>query len=174
MEVADFRKNPYVRTRQRTLPCRSMVDQQMASLSHRYWPVPLKGTSMEAALGSLEVISRAEVFVPVDEGLKVTLIVRVLPGLIVLLPLPLVILNMEASPPVMDVDIIEKLVMPLFVTVKEAVLLLFTFTFPKSSDVGMTEILGMFGLPLIVTDKPEDQFDKAKALTVSRALARTL
>jgi hypothetical protein len=129
--------------------------------------------SMEGALGSVEVISKVEVFAPVDEGLKVTLIVRVLPGLIVLLPLPLVILNMEASPPVMDVAM-EKLIIPLFVTVKEAVLLLFTFTFPKSSDVGITEILGMFGLPLIVTGKPEDQFDKAKALTVSRALARTV
>ena len=128
---------------------------------------------MDAALGSLEVISRIEVFAPGDVGLKVTLIVKVLPGLIVLLPLPLVILNMEASAPVMDVDI-EKLIMPLFLTVKEAALLLFTFTFPKSSDVGLTEILGMFGLPLIVTDKPEDQFDKRKALTVSRALARTL
>ena len=128
---------------------------------------------MEAALGSLEVISRVEVFAPGEEGLKATLIVRVLPGLIVLLPLPLVILNMEASPSVMDVDI-EKLIMPLFFTAKEAVLLLFNFTFPKSTDVGVTEIFGAFGSLLIVTGNPEDQFDRIPVLTVSRALARTL
>jgi len=66
---------------------------------------------------------------PVDVGLKVTLMVRLLPGLMVLLPPPL-IANIEASVPVIDADDIVRLAFPLFVTLKEALSLLFTFTFP--------------------------------------------
>ena len=57
--------------------------------------------------------------------------VKLLPGSIVLLPPPLIV-NIDASFPLIDVDIIVRLAFPLFVTVKEALLLLFTFTFPKS------------------------------------------
>jgi len=98
---------------------------------YHYSPVPFSGISRVGVMGSLEVISKAEVFAPVDVGLKATLMFNVLPGLIVLLPLPLVILNMDASVPVMVEDI-KRLTVPLFVTLKEPVLLLFTFTFPKS------------------------------------------
>ena len=86
---------------------------------------------MVGVTGSVEVISKMEAFAPVDVGLKAILIVRVLPGLIVLLPPPLVIANIDASAPVSDADI-RRLTAPLFLTVKEAVLLLFTLTFPKS------------------------------------------
>ena len=80
-------------------------------------------------MGSLEVISKVEAFAPVDVGLNVTLMLKLLPGLIVLLPLPPVILNIDASVPVSDVYI-RRLTVPLFVTLKEAVFLLFTLTFP--------------------------------------------
>ena len=80
--------------------------------------------------GSLEVISKSALFDPVDVGLKATLIVRVLPGLIVLLPLPLVILNIDASVPVIVDEVIERFALPLFLITKETVLLLFTFTVP--------------------------------------------
>ena len=80
--------------------------------------------------GSVEVISKSALFAPVDVGLKATLIVRVLPGLIVLLPPPLVIVKIDASVPVIVDEVIERLVLPVFLTTKEAVLLLFTFTFP--------------------------------------------
>ena len=77
--------------------------------------------------GSLEVITRVAVCSPVDVGLKVTLKVELLPVLIVLLPPPPV--NIDASVPVIDAAIV-RLLLPLFVTVKEALLLLFTLTFP--------------------------------------------
>jgi hypothetical protein len=80
-------------------------------------------------LGSLEVISKLALFDPVDAGLKATLIVKVLPGLIVLLPPPPVIVNMDASVPVIA-EVIERFALPLFLTTKEAVLLLFAFTLP--------------------------------------------
>ena len=81
-------------------------------------------------MGSFEVISRVALCAPVDAGLKATLIVKVLSGLIVLLPPPLVIANIEASVPVMvEVDI-ERLAIPLLLTVKEALSLRFTFTLP--------------------------------------------
>jgi len=76
------------------------------------------------------VISRVALCAPVDVGLKATLIVKALSGLIVLLPLLLVIVNIEASVPVIDDDDIVRLLLPLLLTVKEALLLLFTFTFP--------------------------------------------
>lgn len=82
-------------------------------------------------IGSLEAIPKAETFDPVDVGLKATLMVKVLPGLIVLLPAPLVIAKIDASVPVMDVDI-ERSAVPLFITLKEAVLLFVIFTFLKS------------------------------------------
>ena len=50
--------------------------------------------------------SMVEVFGPVDVGLKVTLIVRIWVGLMVLLLLPPVVVNMDASSPVMNVDIV--------------------------------------------------------------------
>jgi len=80
--------------------------------------------------GSLEVISKLALFDPVDVGLKVTLIVRLFPGLIVLLPPPLVILNIDVSVPVILDEVIKRLVFPAFLTTKEAVMLFFTFTFP--------------------------------------------
>jgi hypothetical protein len=60
---------------------------------------------MIGVAGSLEVISRLALFDPVDMGLKATLIVRLLSGLIVLLPPPLVILNIDASEPVIVADV---------------------------------------------------------------------
>ena len=84
---------------------------------------------VDGVAGSLEVISKVAFFDPVDVGLKATLIVRFLPGFIVLLPLPLVILNIAASGPV-SVEVIDKLALPVFLTTKEAVLLFFTFTVP--------------------------------------------
>jgi hypothetical protein len=95
-----------------------------------YCPAPLRRISTVGVMGSLEVISKVELFDPGDVGLKATLMVKVLPGLIVLLPIPLVIANIDASAPVMDVDI-ERSAVPMFFTLKEAVLLVFTFTFPK-------------------------------------------
>ncbi len=54
---------------------------------------------------------------------------KLLPGLIVLLPLPPVVVNIDASEPVI-VKVIKRLALPLLVTLKEAALLFFTFTFP--------------------------------------------
>jgi len=71
-----------------------------------YWPVPFKGMSIEVALRPLKMTSMVEVFGPVDVGLKVTLIVRIWVGLMVLLLLPPVVVNMDASSPVMNVDIV--------------------------------------------------------------------
>ncbi len=78
----------------------------------------------------MEVISKLALFDPIDVGLKATLIVKLLPGLIVLLPPPLVILNIDASVPVI-VEVTERFALPLFITTKEAVSLFFTLTFPK-------------------------------------------
>ena len=80
--------------------------------------------------GSLEVTLKAELFVPVDVGLKATLMVKVLPVLIVLLPPFIVILNIDASVSVI-LEFMLRLPVPLFLTLKEAVLLLFTLTLPK-------------------------------------------
>ena len=77
----------------------------------------------------MEVISRVAVSDPVDVGLKVTLMVKLLRGLIVLLSPPLIV-NNDASVPVMDTDCMVRLVPPLLVTLKEAVLVHFTFTSP--------------------------------------------
>ena len=85
---------------------------------------------MVGAIGSLELISKIALFGPVDVGLKATLIVKLLPGFSVLLPPPLVILNIDASVPVIVDDVIERFALPLFLTTKEAVLLLLTFTLP--------------------------------------------
>ena len=88
--------------------------------------------SIVGVSGSLEVISKVELFDPPDVGLNETLMVKVLPGLIVLLtPPPLVIANIDTSVPVIDVDI-KRSALPLFLTLKEAVLLFFISTFPKS------------------------------------------
>ena len=70
-------------------------------------------------------------FDPFDTGLKATFSVNDFPGLIVLLPPPLVSLNIDASGPTTDVAIV-RLDFPLFSTLKEEDLLLFTPTFPKS------------------------------------------
>ena len=86
---------------------------------------------MVGLLGSLEVIPKLEIFGPVDVGLNTTLMVKVLPGFIALLPPPLVIVNIVKSVPVIDVNI-KRSLLPLFLTLKEAVLLFFSFTFPKS------------------------------------------
>jgi len=102
-----------------------------ATVINRYWPVPLNGMSTVGVTGSLEVILKVALFAPVEVGLKATLMVRLLPGLIVLLPAPLVIANSDASVPPMDVAI-ERSLIPVFVILKEAALLLFAFTFPKS------------------------------------------
>jgi hypothetical protein len=56
----------------------------------------------------LEVISRTALLDPFDVGLKATQIVRLLAGLIVILPLPPVVANLEPSVPVM-VEVIERL-----------------------------------------------------------------
>jgi len=139
------------------------------SSSQIYRPVPLRGMSIVGLLGSLEVISKLAVFGPLDVGLKATLTVKLLPALIVLLPLPLVIVNIDSSVPVIA-EVIERLPLPIFLITKEAVLLLFTFTFPKSYAIGVTEILGM----LMLTDKEFDQFDTTEVSVVHRALAFTL
>ncbi len=52
---------------------------------------------MVGVTASLEVTSKAALFDPVDVGLKATRMVRLFPGLRVLLPLPLVIANIDAS-----------------------------------------------------------------------------
>ena len=84
---------------------------------------------MVGVKGSLESISKIALFDPVDAGLKATLMVRLLPGLIVLLPLPLVMLNIDASAPVI-VEAIERFALPIFLIEREAVLLFFSFTSP--------------------------------------------
>lgn len=86
---------------------------------------------MVGVLGSFDVILKVEVFNPVDVGLKPTLMVKDLPGLIVVLPPPLAIVNIEASVPVMDVVINKRSAFPLFLTLKEAVLLFFILILPK-------------------------------------------
>ena len=103
----------------------------MFKLEDGYCPMPLNGMSIVAALGSLEVIRNIELFDPVDVGLKATLTVKFLPGLIVLLPRPLLIKNMDSFVPVIDEDI-ERSAVPLFLFLKEAILLLPNFTLPKS------------------------------------------
>jgi len=80
--------------------------------------------------GSFEVISRVQVFCSMELGLKATLIVKFLQGLIVLLPLPLVILNIDPPSPLIAAVNMRSAV-PLFVTTKEAVLFPLTFTYPK-------------------------------------------
>ena len=114
-----------------------------SAISAFHWPVPVKGIFSVGLTGSLELISRVALFDPGDVGLKVTLKVELLPGLIVLLPPPPV--NIDASVPVIDAAIV-RLLLPLFVTVKEALLLLFTLTFPYSYDVGLTEMMGALAL----------------------------
>ncbi len=87
---------------------------------------------MVGVTGSFEVICKVDVFDPLDMGLKATQMVRVLPGLIVLLPLPLMTVNIDASVSVIVEVSIERLAVPVFLTLKEAAFLLLTFTFPKS------------------------------------------
>jgi hypothetical protein len=126
--------------------------------------------SMVGLTVSLEVISSLALLGPADVGLKATLMVKLLPGLIVLLPLPLVILNIGASVPVIA-EVIERLVLPLFLTTNEAVLLFLTLTFPKSQAVGVTDMVVKFAvtaLPLLMViesgfvdpDKLPDQWQK--------------
>jgi hypothetical protein len=55
--------------------------------------------------GSLEVIISVELFNSGDSGLSPTRMIRVLPGLIALLPPPVITVNIDASAPVMDVEI---------------------------------------------------------------------
>lgn len=54
---------------------------------------------MVGVTGSLEVISKLAFFHLLDVGLKATVLVKLFPGLIVLLKLPIVILNTDASAP---------------------------------------------------------------------------
>jgi hypothetical protein len=87
--------------------------------------------SVSEVSGSLEVILKVACFDPFDMGLNVTLSVKNLPGFIVLFPPPVVSLNIDASGPMINAAI-ERLALPSFWTSKEADLLFFTFTFPKS------------------------------------------
>ena len=83
-----------------------------------YWPVPLNGILMVGVTGSLEVICKLALFDPIDVGLKAARRVKLLPGLIVLLPPPLVIANMETSVPV-TVETTERLASPLLLISKD-------------------------------------------------------
>ena len=120
--------------------------------------------------GSLEAILRVELFEPFDVGLNVTFIVKVLPGLIVLLPPPPAIKNMGESVPVIS-GLSTRSAFPLFLTLKLAVLLFRTFTVPKSLDMGFTE---MSGTTLsMATVKESDHPDTTEVSWEHRALART-
>ena len=126
--------------------------------------------SVAGVSGSFEVIRKVACFDPIDVGLNLTFMVENLPGLIVLFPPPLVRVNIDASGPMINAPIV-RFALPLFWTLKEADLLFFTFTSPKSLDMGLAE---MSGTTLsIAIDKESDHPDTTEVSWEHRALART-